>query len=286
MTFYFETANHQQYEVDPTALATIINYSQEHPHEPLIVQGHTDDQGDSLSNLQLSKDRALTIERALVKAGIAPVRIQIKALGEGYPLYDNNYAIGRQKNRRVEVFITNQVEEVHQTQAINNKRILEKMRPAPAQFSMTATTKDTFFITPTGTRVYVPAGAFEVADGQAVTVELREAYTFADMLLNGLSTTSNGALLTTGGMFELKATSEGEEVALRVGKALSIQVPTDSVLPEMQLYEMDTTITTTNWVNPRSLVVPPAFVNNRSNTLSHGFSCPSLNPLLLSLIHI
>lgn len=280
VTFYFETANHQQYEVDQAALSTIIHYSQEHPSEPLIVQGHTDDQGDTQSNLQLSKDRALTIEHALVKAGIAPARIQIKALGEEYPLYDNKYTIGRQKNRRVEVFITNQIEDVHQTQAIKNKRMLEKMRPAPAQFSMTATTKDTFFITPAGTRVYVPAGAFEVADGQAVTVELREAYTFADMLLNGLSTTSNGALLTTGGMFELKATSEGEEVALRAGKALSIQVPTDSVLPEMQLYEMDTTITTTNWVNPRSLVVPPAFVNNRPNTFSHGFSCPNLNHLL------
>ncbi|MGH1338104.1 MAG: OmpA family protein [Aureispira sp.] len=280
VTFYFETANHQNYDVDQAALAKIIAYSQQNPEEPLIVQGHTDDQGDTLSNLQLSKDRAQTIEQALIKAGIPAARIQIKALGEGYPLHDNNYAIGRQKNRRVEVFITNQVKTVHITQAVKNKRLLEKMRPAPTQFAIAANTKDTFFVTPQGTRVYVPAGAFEVADGQAVTVELREAYTFTDMLLNGLSTTSNGALLTTGGMFELKATSAGERVALRAGKELSIQVPTDSVLPEMQLYEMDTTVTATNWVNPRSLVVPPAFVSNRTGTFDHGFSCPSLNHLL------
>lgn len=282
VTFYFETADHQNYQVDTAALAQIIAYSQTHPDAPLIIQGHTDNQGDTLSNLQLSKARAYTIQKALLKAGIAPERLQIKALGESYPLYDNNYAIGRQKNRRVEVFITKQVKDVHLTQAIKNKQLLEKMRPAPTQFSITASDKDTFFVTPSGTRVYVPGSAFDVPEGQAVQVEMREAYTFADMLLNGLSTTSNGALLTTGGMFEIKASSEGSAVALKDGKELSLQVPTDSVLPEMQLYEMDTTTTVTNWINPRSFVVPPAFASNTTGnrTFNHEPVCPSLNDLL------
>lgn len=280
VTFYFETADHQNYQVDQVALDQIIAYSQNNPDKPLIVQGHTDNQGDTLSNLVLSKDRAVTIQQALTRAGIDPASIQIKALGEGYPLYDNNYAIGRQKNRRVEVFITNEIKDVHITQAIKNKRLLEKMRPAPVAFAMPSSTKDTFFVTPSGTRLYIPANAFEVAEGQAIKVEIQEAYTFADMLLNGLSTTSNGALLTTGGMFEIKATSEGEQLALRDGKELAIQVPTDSVLPEMQLYELDTAITTTNWVNPRSITVPPAFVSNTARTFDHGPLCPNLNILL------
>ncbi len=272
-TFYFETANHTNYQVDPAALATVLSYSQSNPDQPLIVQGHTDNQGDTLSNLQLSEARALTIKQALVQAGVAPERIQVKALGERYPLYDNNYVTGRQRNRRVEVFITDKVQHIHLTQALKNKRILEKLRPTPAQFALGSSSCDTFFVTPSGTRLYIPAQAFDVAEGQTVTVALREAYTFGDMLLNGLSTTSNGALLTTGGMFEIEATSEGERVYLKDGKGLSIQVPTDSVLAEMQLYEMDTTTTAVNWVNPRSFTMPPALQQSSRRQFEHKVSC-------------
>ena len=51
-------------------MAEIITYNQTHPEEPLIIQGYTDNQGDTLSNVKLSKARASTIQQALLQAGI------------------------------------------------------------------------------------------------------------------------------------------------------------------------------------------------------------------------
>ena len=59
--------------------------------------------------------------------------------------------------------------------------------------------------TPKGARLRIPAGVFKAAGGQ-VRLEIKEAYSTTDMLLAGLSTTSNGRLLKSGGMIYLDAT--------------------------------------------------------------------------------
>jgi outer membrane protein OmpA-like peptidoglycan-associated protein len=75
----------------------------EHPELKRVeIQGHTDNTGDDFFNLKLGQQRAEAVKRALVKRGVAPVRLHPKGYGEGSPLAPNDTPAGRAKNRRVE----------------------------------------------------------------------------------------------------------------------------------------------------------------------------------------
>ena len=89
-----------QSEADLDELMRIMNESPE-----LIIQleGHTDNQGDPRKNLELSKKRVETIKNELIKAGIVPARIKIRAFGQSRPLNQNLNEQQRRRNRRVEV---------------------------------------------------------------------------------------------------------------------------------------------------------------------------------------
>ena len=77
--------------------------------EVLMVSGFTDDRpihGDNLhfaDNWELSAQRALTVTRALVDAGIPPSSVFAAAFGAQQPIASNAEARGRARNRRVEM---------------------------------------------------------------------------------------------------------------------------------------------------------------------------------------
>ena len=66
------------------------------------IEGHTDATGDEAFNLQLSVDRAKTVEKALIARGVSPDRLSTKGLGRSQPLSTNDSDEGRARNRRVE----------------------------------------------------------------------------------------------------------------------------------------------------------------------------------------
>lgn len=72
-----------------------------------VIEGHTDNVGSADNNMLLSYQRALSMQIALITAyGIEPERIQVKGLGEEYPVADNGSPEGRSMNRRVRVVFT------------------------------------------------------------------------------------------------------------------------------------------------------------------------------------
>jgi len=77
--------------------------------EILMVSGFTDDQqvreGNRrfADNWELSAQRALTVTRALIDAGIPPGSVFSAAFGAEQPITSNADAEGRAKNRRVEI---------------------------------------------------------------------------------------------------------------------------------------------------------------------------------------
>ena len=74
------------------------------------VEGHTDDVpiggGRFASNWDLSAARATGLVKELVRSyGVEPSRISATGYGEYQPLADNTSAVGRAKNRRVDIVI-------------------------------------------------------------------------------------------------------------------------------------------------------------------------------------
>jgi len=69
----------------------------------LEVVGHADSRNTDTFNMALSKRRADSVNRYLVKHGISVDRLTVKAFGESQPIAGNNSSAGMAKNRRVEL---------------------------------------------------------------------------------------------------------------------------------------------------------------------------------------
>lgn len=77
-----------------------------YPDAKIRLEGYTDNTGDSQANLLLSQNRANSIKSTLEELGVAKDRVQALGKGDANPIADNGTPEGREKNRRVEVYIT------------------------------------------------------------------------------------------------------------------------------------------------------------------------------------
>jgi outer membrane protein OmpA-like peptidoglycan-associated protein len=76
-------------------------------YRPVAVEGHTDSVGSSGYNRRLSMLRARAVSHELVAYGLNARQIAARGFGESRPISTNTTEEGRQKNRRVEVYIEN-----------------------------------------------------------------------------------------------------------------------------------------------------------------------------------
>ncbi len=76
-----------------------------HPELCLRIEGHTDNTGNSESNLRLSAQRALAVQAKLIDANIDRQRLDYVGVGGLQPLASNSTAEGRKRNRRIELVI-------------------------------------------------------------------------------------------------------------------------------------------------------------------------------------
>lgn len=100
--------NTNQYRINESfypVLDSIREVLNEYDESRIVVQGHTDDTGSEVFNLDLSKKRADSVAEYLVYQGISPNRILALGYGETRPIADNESPIGRGQNRRVELLI-------------------------------------------------------------------------------------------------------------------------------------------------------------------------------------
>lgn len=82
-------------------------FMKDHPERTLVVEGHTDSVGSDAFNLGLSQQRADAVKTALAMRAIEGHRIKTEGFGKARPVASNSTADGRQRNRRVEVVISN-----------------------------------------------------------------------------------------------------------------------------------------------------------------------------------
>lgn len=81
----------------------LVKYS---PDSTITIEGHTDSQGQSQSNKDLSKRRAESVANYLVSHGIARERIASAGMGASGPIADNASLDGRAQNHRIEIVVS------------------------------------------------------------------------------------------------------------------------------------------------------------------------------------
>ncbi|HYI10548.1 MAG TPA: OmpA family protein [Thermoanaerobaculia bacterium] len=71
----------------------------------IVVAGHTDSVGTSSYNQRLSNRRASSVANYLDANGVSSSRIDAVGYGESRPKSGNDTSSGRQRNRRVEIYV-------------------------------------------------------------------------------------------------------------------------------------------------------------------------------------
>lgn len=79
--------------------------TREDPLSKIVVEGHTDSQGQPAYNQELSQRRAQVVRDYLVTRGIASDRIVAQGFGPTRSVADNKSPEGRANNRRVEIVV-------------------------------------------------------------------------------------------------------------------------------------------------------------------------------------
>jgi adhesin transport system outer membrane protein len=96
-------------EIDENSYANIkrfANFMKEHKEYLIHIIGHVTSQKDVKLNKKLSKERAESVKRELIKLGIKADRITTEGRGDEEPIADNTTAKGKYINNRVEIELT------------------------------------------------------------------------------------------------------------------------------------------------------------------------------------
>lgn len=234
-TVYFDT---DKWELGSKQIETLTAFTDSikaiHGVENFEVKitGYTDSVGTSTYNMQLSEKRATEVSTFLQQSGINTGKIETAFKGESNPRSVNKLAV----NRRVEIALGRKTKTADLANETGSDHIrdLYKQTIVPSQIFIINTRRDTILRGKNNTIVYIPANTF-VGDDQAEFI-LKEVYTFSDMILENLSTMSNGQMLETGGMVYANAMGVKSKETLDAKKEMMFMVPTDTVRPDMQLF--------------------------------------------------
>lgn len=90
-------------------LGTVLSSN---PDIAIMVEGHTDTDGDAKSNWELSTGRANSVVQILVDSGIQPQRVTAAGRGEHFPIATNDTSEGKAQNRRTEIILTPKLDDL------------------------------------------------------------------------------------------------------------------------------------------------------------------------------
>ena len=103
LNFYFQPGHIDLDTKGVHDIPRVASYIDGHPAKEVLLIGFTDNQGKAERNEKLSAKRAEVVARRLHEYGIASTTVE--GLGESMPIADNNTEFGRNRNRRVEVWV-------------------------------------------------------------------------------------------------------------------------------------------------------------------------------------
>jgi outer membrane protein OmpA-like peptidoglycan-associated protein len=102
---YFATDSDVLLPESQPELASLAAWLAANPNVRVRIEGHTDNQGSTAYNLDLSTRRARGVYLELINKGIDPNRLEFNGFGLKNPIDSNETDRGRARNRRTEVLI-------------------------------------------------------------------------------------------------------------------------------------------------------------------------------------
>ncbi|MBO9495240.1 OmpA family protein [Thalassotalea sp. G20_0] len=105
-TFYYSSGKLRLDSGQRELLSHIAEYVMADPSvQQVTIDAHTDSYGHELANRALSKKRSEAVAASLKQMGVPGDKILMRFHGERYPVADNRTKAGRDKNRRVEIWL-------------------------------------------------------------------------------------------------------------------------------------------------------------------------------------
>jgi outer membrane protein OmpA-like peptidoglycan-associated protein len=101
----FETGSSDLSDLARNRLDTVARALAAYPDREIVVEGHTDAQGNDETNRELSQKRADAVRQYLESKGVPADRIRSVGQGESNPVASNDNPEGRAINRRVEIVV-------------------------------------------------------------------------------------------------------------------------------------------------------------------------------------
>jgi OOP family OmpA-OmpF porin len=86
-------------------LDRLASYLIAHPEYELFMKSYTDSIGSAQYNFNLAAKRAQSVTDQLVDRGVNRARISYESMGEKDPIASNMLKAGREKNRRIDIFL-------------------------------------------------------------------------------------------------------------------------------------------------------------------------------------
>ncbi len=240
-SIYFGSAKHSLTTESINLLNSLADSIKNYRTYKVFIKGNTDNIGDSLYNVNLSEQRVKATTEYLISKGIDTKLFATAAFGEDKPIADNLTEIGKAKNRRVDISISYMRKvPVDSSQFLPSIwELYSQTEIKPEIFSIN-NQRDTFLRCKKGSIVFVKSGSFRLPKScnEIVTLKIKESFLKSEMILDNLSTTSNGQIIETQGMMYTEANDcKGNKVNLLKDKDLVVMIPTDSVNPEAKIFQ-------------------------------------------------
>ena len=89
-------------------VARLAEFLREYPERTIAIEGFTDSAGSDAESQELSERRAAAVKNALMDAGVDGSHVFVRGYGKAFPVATNETGEGRQRNRRVEVVVSDE----------------------------------------------------------------------------------------------------------------------------------------------------------------------------------
>jgi hypothetical protein len=260
---HFDNGAYQLTSVADSQLSDLFNSLSNYTIKKISIAGHTDNQGDKNYNQLLSENRSNRVRQFFLDKGIEFSKIETSSFGLDMPISNNKSEIDKLKNRRVEIsiyledkIISTPIEKPSKIISVEPAKVSEtysslnqlmaKLQKPPRCFTIN-NNRDTTLVGNNGSVLYIKANSFNKKLG-VVNIYLKESIELSDMLLDGLTTTSDNKILESGGMIKTSAKDiNGNDLELEKNKSIVVLIPSENPNAAMQLFDGDSVKGKLNW---------------------------------------